>query len=45
MEEYTEGEKEDIKRLSRRLVSLLNRNLAPGGKSYDGVSQWFDVDT
>ena len=45
MEEYSEGEKDDIRRLSRRLVSLLNRNLAPGGKSYDGVSQWFDVDT
>ena len=45
MEEYSEGEKDDIRRLSRRLISLLNRNLAPGGKNYDGVSQWFDVDT
>mgnify|MGYP003302333208 CR=1 FL=1 len=44
MEAYNEGELNDIRRLSRRLTSLINRELAPGGKSYDGVSQWFDVD-
>jgi len=45
LEAYNEGELNDIRRLSRRLTSLINRELAPGGKSYDGVSQWFDVDT
>lgn len=41
--EYTTEEKEDIRRLSRRLIDVFNRNLAPGGMSYDGVSQWFDI--
>lgn len=44
IEAYSEDEKRDIKRLSRRLIELLNRNLAPGGNSYDGVSQWFDIE-
>lgn len=44
VEAYSEDEKRDIKRLSRRLIELLNRNLAPGGNSYDGVSQWFDIE-
>lgn len=44
VEQYGEQEKRDIKRLSRRLIELLNRNLAPGGTSYDGVSQWFDIE-
>lgn len=44
VETYGEEEKRDIKRLSRRLIDLLNRNLAPGGNSYDGVSQWFDIE-
>ena len=43
-EHYGEQEKRDIKRLSRRLIELLNRNLAPGGNSYDGVSQWFPIE-
>lgn len=44
VEAYGEQEKRDIKRLSRRLVEILNQNLAPGGNGYDGVSQWFDIE-
>lgn len=44
IEQYGEQEKRDIKRLSRRLIELLNRSVAPGGVSYDGVSQWFDIE-
>lgn len=41
--EYSTEELEDMRRLSRRLIDVFNRNLAPGGMSYDGVSQWFDI--
>ena len=44
VEQYVGEEKYDIKRLSRRLIAILNKNLAPGGNGYDGVSQWFDID-
>lgn len=44
VEVYGEQEKRDVKRLSRRLIEILNNNLAPGGNNYDGVSQWFDIE-
>ena len=44
VEVYGEQEKRDVKRLSRRLIEILNQNLAPGGNNYDGVSQWFDIE-
>lgn len=44
VEVYGEQEKRDIRRLSRRLIEVLNKNLAPGGNGYDGVSQWFDIE-